>query len=72
MYIEGRLIVDPATGGPRIWTRQDCSPAASFEIHADLIRFLGAGRKAKGMVLLPPMALKKSKFHSSQVVESFS
>jgi len=41
VYAEGRLIVDPATGGPRIWTRQDGSPAASFEIHADLIRFLG-------------------------------
>lgn len=41
VYAEGRLIVDPATGGPRIWTRQDGSPAASFEIHTDLIRFLG-------------------------------
>lgn len=41
VYVEGRLIVDPLTGGPRIWTKQDGSPAASFEIHADLIRFLG-------------------------------
>lgn len=41
VYVEGRLITDPATGGPRLWTRQDGSPAASFEIHADLIRFLG-------------------------------
>jgi len=38
--VEGRLIADPATGGPRIWNRQDGSPAASFEIHADLVRFL--------------------------------
>jgi len=40
VYVEGRLIADPATGGPRIWNRQDGSPAASFEIHADLVRFL--------------------------------
>jgi single-strand DNA-binding protein len=47
VYVEGRLIIDPATGGPRIWNRQDGSPAASFEIHADLIRFLG-GKNGEG------------------------
>jgi len=41
VYIEGRLISNPDTGGPRLWTRQDGSPAASFELHADLVRFLG-------------------------------
>ncbi len=41
VFVEGRLIADPATGGPRLWTRQDGSPAASFEIHADLVQFLG-------------------------------
>ena len=41
VYVEGRLIADPATGGPRIWIRQDSSPTASYEIHADLVRFLG-------------------------------
>jgi single-strand DNA-binding protein len=41
VFVKGRLIADPATGGPRLWTRQDGSPAASFEIHADLVRFLG-------------------------------
>jgi single-strand DNA-binding protein len=41
VFVEGRLITDPATGGPRLWTRQDGNPAASFEIHADLVQFLG-------------------------------
>ena len=41
VFVEGRLIADPATGGPRLWTRQDGNPAASFEIHADLVQFLG-------------------------------
>ena len=40
VYVEGRLIADPATGGPRIWNRQDSTPAASFEIHADSVDFL--------------------------------
>ena len=48
VYVEGRLTVDPATGGPRLWTRQDGAPAASFELHADLVRFLG-GRNGDGV-----------------------
>jgi len=40
VYLEGRLVADPATGGPRIWSRQDGSPAASFEIRADSVDFL--------------------------------
>lgn len=40
VLIEGRLRPDPATGGPRIWTRQDGSPGASFEITASFVRFL--------------------------------
>jgi single-strand DNA-binding protein len=47
VYVEGRLVVDPSTGGPAIWTRQDGRPAASFELHANLIRFLG-GKNASG------------------------
>ncbi len=47
VYVEGRLVVDPSTGGPAIWTRQDGRPAANFEIHADLVRFLG-GKNPNG------------------------
>ena len=48
VFVEGRLIADPATGGPRIWNRQDGSPAASFELHAELVRFLG-GKNGDGI-----------------------
>ena len=41
VLIEGRLKPDPATGGPRIWNRQDGTPAASFELNALTVRFLG-------------------------------
>ena len=39
VLVEGRLV--PAeNGGPRIWTRQDGTPGASFEVSAATIRFL--------------------------------
>lgn len=47
VLIEGRLKPDPATGGPRTFTRQDGTVGASFEITADVIRFL-SGRDDAG------------------------
>ncbi len=41
VLIEGRLKPDPQTGGPRVWTRQDGTVGASYEITANTIRFLG-------------------------------
>ena len=40
VLVEGRLTADPATGGPKIWTRQDGTPGASYEISAGVVRFL--------------------------------
>lgn len=40
VLIEGRLIPDQTTGGPRIWHRQDGSAAASYEVNAVTVRFL--------------------------------
>jgi single-strand DNA-binding protein len=40
VYIKGRLVVDNATGGPKIWSRQDGSKGASFEVNAQDVRFL--------------------------------
>lgn len=40
VLVEGRLNADPQTGGPRIFTRQDGSSGASFEITAGTVRFL--------------------------------
>lgn len=42
VLIEGRLVPDAATGGPRIWNRQDGTSAASFEVNASTVRFLSA------------------------------
>ncbi len=40
VLVEGRLVCDPETGSPRLYTRQDGSPAASFEVSANTVRFL--------------------------------
>jgi len=40
VLVEGRLVPDLNTGGPRIWNRQDGTPSASFEITAQTVRFL--------------------------------
>lgn len=40
VLIEGRLNPDPATGGPRLWTGQDGSERASFEIMVKELYFL--------------------------------
>ena len=42
VLVEGRLTPDKATGGPRIWTRQDGTPGASFEITGNMVRFLSS------------------------------
>lgn len=40
VLVEGRLRVDPNTGGPRVYTRQDGTVGTSFEIQAFTIKFL--------------------------------
>ena len=43
VLVEGRLLPDPHTGAPRLFTRQDGTLGTSFELRANLVRFLGAG-----------------------------
>jgi single-strand DNA-binding protein len=42
VLVEGRMNADPNTGGPRIWTANDGSPRASFEVTAQTVRFLSS------------------------------
>jgi single-strand DNA-binding protein len=48
VLVEGRLNVDPASGGPRIWTRQDGTAGASFEVTAEVVRFLSSRGEDEG------------------------
>ena len=48
VLVEGRLKPDMSTGGPRLWQRQDGSMAASFEVTAENVRFIGSRSDADG------------------------
>jgi single-strand DNA-binding protein len=42
VLVEGRLTADPATGGPRVFTKGDGTPGSSFEVSAQTVRFLSS------------------------------
>ncbi|MDF1519113.1 MAG: single-stranded DNA-binding protein [Brevefilum sp.] len=48
VLVVGRLRPDPQSGNPRIYTRNDGTPGASFEINAQNVRFLPGGRGESG------------------------
>ncbi|MFZ3079697.1 MAG: single-stranded DNA-binding protein [Bellilinea sp.] len=48
VLVEGRLTPDPSTGGPRVFTRQDGTTGASFEINASNVRFMSTRAEGEG------------------------
>jgi single-strand DNA-binding protein len=54
VMVEGRLVPDRESGGPRIWTGNDGVARSSFEISALDVRFLG-GRADREEALPPDM-----------------
>ena len=42
VLIEGHITADKTTGGPKIWTKQDGTSGASFEVSAATVRFLSS------------------------------
>lgn len=47
VLVEGRLVPDAKTGGPRIWQGQN-GPGANFEISANTVRFLSSRGEGEG------------------------
>ena len=47
VFVVGRMRPD-GNGGPRVWTGQDGAARASYEITADVVRFLGSGSGQDG------------------------
>jgi single-strand DNA-binding protein len=41
-------VPDPATGGPRTFTRQDGTSGAAFEVSANTVRFLSTRGEGEG------------------------
>ncbi len=55
VLVEGRLRPDPATGGPKVYQRQDGSHGAQYEVTASRIVFLsGRGEAAQDSMAAPP------------------
>ena len=50
VLVEGTLKPDPATGGPKTYTRQDGTAGASFEVTANIVRFLSSKGEADHQV----------------------
>jgi single-strand DNA-binding protein len=55
VLVEGRLTPDK-NGGPRVWTKQDGTSGASFELNASTVRFLstrgeGGGEQPMGEMM---------------------
>jgi single-strand DNA-binding protein len=48
VYVEGRMNADPKTGNPRLWTGQDGTMRASFEVTAATVKFLGGRGEGGG------------------------
>ena len=48
VLVEGRISPDPNTGSPRLFTRQDGSVGASFEVVASRVQFLGSNGNGNG------------------------
>jgi len=47
VHVVGRMQSDPLTGGPRIWTGQDGTARASYELVAREITFIGKPNGAR-------------------------
>jgi len=48
VLVEGRLKPDPTTGGPRLWTGNDGTSRASYDVTATTVRFIGGPGGAGG------------------------
>ena len=54
VLVEGRMVADKETGGPRLWTGNDGVARASYELNALTVRFLGG--RGEREEELPPEA----------------
>jgi len=48
ILVEGRIKPDPSTGGPRVYTRQDGTVGASYEITASNFEFMSSRNEESG------------------------
>ena len=59
VLVEGRLIPDRDTGGPRIWTGEDGQPRANYELRAISVQFLGGSSSTQAQNTVEETALEE-------------
>ena len=47
VLVEGRLVPDAETGGPKTYQRQDGTTGASYDMSADMVRFMDSRSEAE-------------------------
>lgn len=53
VLVEGRLTPDKQTGGPRVFTRPDGTTGSSYEVIANVVRFLSSASDSGGQQAHP-------------------
>lgn len=48
VLVEGRMNADPKTGNPRVFQRQDGTSGSSFEVTANVVKFLSSRAEMSG------------------------
>ncbi len=67
VYIEGRLVPDPNTGSPRMFTRQDGTVGTSFELRAQVVKFLTSRQEMGNLEAAAPASGSAAAAPSSSV-----
>jgi single-strand DNA-binding protein len=49
VLVEGQITPDPETGGPKVFTRNDGTSGASYEVRAFTVKFLGGRGEGTGL-----------------------
>ena len=56
VLVEGTLNADPSTGAPPVWLAHDGKPRASFELRAQVVKFLGGSKAEVGQPVTADLA----------------
>jgi single-strand DNA-binding protein len=59
VLVKGRLIGDPKTGGPKLWTKQDGTAGASFELTVEDVEFLSSQAEQQQSGVNAPQAAEQ-------------
>lgn len=66
VFASGRLVIDPATHGPRVFVRQDGTATSSFEIVADTVKLISGYKNFNGQQSQQPRPQSQQTYNKQQ------